>query len=332
MKQAIELGDALFKGVDNVSVQAKISDKIIQLLSESSLELSSREIVSLLGSLVGHKIAQERLNHILNLKFDFISMDVLDVVEILDIVLSISYDIYLQWISKIYNINGSQSLIDRFINKTSYALPLQYLDTKDNTTIDAYIDKSKLVDSKDSIVEIQQSYCRSIFTLIPKASQVRCRVVDTTETVLRPENCLSLKRTEPTNATQQISRQVAKAIWVKLGANSWSQYLENETKLLEKLYELSSTYSNQALVNSINDHVKRELRLVIDHIEKLVPPVDGFIRANRPFNELAPVHGLTGILGQKVPDYVRNLPNSSQDFISEIEEVRENLAEIRKEP
>lgn len=342
--EATRLSTELLNRVDNIVLPSIVVKNLIELMENISIRRNAKILVAILKCLVGHRLQQEHTDLLLKIHIDFNGLDVQEVHDLLDLALSIMPYLYFTWRFAATSFDTITQSVHRIAEISDNVLDIEYKNSERKLIVQTKLDISNLAGQDREIARLLNSISRSILTLDPRVSEVMNTIVGTVADRFQGQDRVVLQRGEPTFATQTMSQRTRNAVAFRLGAVSWSSYLDNEARLLNELYDCAVSISNHRLYNMsmlncdeygrvpINNYLKQKMNTVIKEIEHLVPPADSTRRKDTSFCKLAPIHDLTVILNFTFPRYFGSLPASSSEFLAEIEELRENIDEIRQEP
>ena len=331
-ENASKLSDKLFEHVDNIEIPQIIVINLIGKFCQNASKMTPEQITRIIQSLYGVKLNTQHLEQLKEIELDFIAMELDEAIQILDAVVSLSKDLYKEWITRINELPTEPKLANRLQNETPYALTIKYEKHKNYLLAKANIANPVLNDPSFDIDHIRQQYSRSLLISDDKISCVKSGITDFSGRDTPPIEPIFADRREPTFTTQFFSQMVALAIAKSLATDTWTNYLKDETDKLKNLYAACNTFLNEVLRNSQTRQTNQRMQKILDDIEKMVAPVESYLKNKASFCDLAPIHKLTCVMSFSLERYIRDLPNSFAEFIDRIKNGRDAIREIREEP
>ena len=330
------LNKALFKRVDNIKIPEAAASNLIECFCQDTTKLTPQQIASIFRYLYGVKLTTQQLEKLKEIELDFNAIEIYEAIQILDAVKSLSEDLYRYWITRTNQLSPEQRLANRLMNETPFALPIKYQKEGNCLLAKADIANPVLNDASIDIDLIRQKYSRSLLISDHKISCVRAGITDFSGKYTPPKEPIFAYCSEPTDTVFEISKKIATAIANSLGTETWSHYLHEETSKLQNLHGACYSVLNHLFRRSQTGHLTprtvQRMQNAQDDIEQLVAPVDSYQKKTKSFCNLAPIHDLTQVLSFSLVRYIRDLPNSFQEFISKIDIARKAILDIREEP
>ena len=331
-RSASKLNYILFEQVDNIVIPECLVTRLLEYISQNYSNSTSQQIVDILHCLSGSKLNTQQINLLRGTKLDFSSMSVDASIAILESIENLSEDVYNDWIDTVNEFPPEQRLLQKFVRKTPFALPIKYERRGHSQVATAYFANPILNDTTVNLGQLCRDYSRTILTLDDRISMVRTGISEPFEDEKQKFSPIYVDRLEPNKETQAFSEKVARAIVTSLRAKTWSHYLYHVTEAMQSFYELSLKLLNELCRNTYSYETVARIRKVVDEMEKIVPPKDKDRNNKSSFLDISPIHGITDILGLSLTRYFRELPKSSVEFLAKIHSTRNALNEIRNEP
>lgn len=183
------------------------------------------------------------------------------------------------------------------------------------------------------LTEVMKVHWDRIKSLIPNVKHFTSNLIDINGNASQYQESFEIENDSSTLAMKKHSEIVVRAIERNYFANDWMSFLEQEEKLLNRLFELCLEHLDRMTlgINSYDNKMKEFLELT-DRADSLLPPDRKSDKNDDTFNYSPPLKSVVKMIGYPLIRRLYFLPATFEEIMSDLATSLRDLQRVRDEP